>query len=113
MKNLLRETIDVLGEHGKSVADIKWIGCEKFKIPFVNFVSVADVEYDSGYGSQEVAIDLIICGEDFWLERHEYDGSEWWEYKEMPKEPKEEVVIDRIIGGWYSSLSGLNKIVEV
>ena len=46
-----------------------------------NFKEVANVEYDSGFGSPQVAEDLIIMGSDFWLERHEYDGSEWWEYK--------------------------------
>lgn len=42
----------------------------------------------------EETIDMLKdCGktEDdvLWLERHEYDGSEWWEYKTMPTEPFE------------------------
>jgi hypothetical protein len=30
---------------------------------------------------------LQLVGETFWIERAEYDGSEWWEYKEIPKRP--------------------------
>jgi hypothetical protein len=30
----------------------------------------------------------MVIGSDWWLERHEYDGSEWWEFKSLPK-PRE------------------------
>jgi len=46
------------------------------------------VEYDSGYGATKVAKDLVIVGEDWWLERCEYNGSEWWEFKTLPVKPK-------------------------
>lgn len=26
----------------------------------------------------------MVVGDDWWLERHEYDGSEWWEFKRLP-----------------------------
>ena len=35
-------------------------------------------------------MDLLIVGDDWWLERHEYDGAEWWEFKTLPCEPFEE-----------------------
>jgi hypothetical protein len=31
---------------------------------------------------------IIVVGKDWWLERHEYDGSEWWEFKTMPDKNK-------------------------
>jgi len=31
--------------------------------------------------------DLYVVGEDWWLERGEYDGSEWWEFKRLPECP--------------------------
>lgn len=31
---------------------------------------------------------LTLVGEDFWLERKEYDGQEWWEYKTTPIKPE-------------------------
>lgn len=39
--------------------------------------------YDSGFGCQEV-FGYIVFKDGSWFERHEYDGSEWWEYKEKP-----------------------------
>lgn len=88
MRNLKEETLSELEFHGKTKEDIRWIGCNKFKIPINLFWKLADREYDSGYGGVEVAPDLLIVGDNWWLERHEYDGSEWWEYKELPKEPE-------------------------
>ena len=48
------------------------------------FLEHANVEYNDRYGLEEINTKLILVGKDFWLERHEYDGSEWWEYKSMP-----------------------------
>ena len=30
----------------------------------------------------------VAVGDNWWLERAEYDGSEWWEFKTIPKEPR-------------------------
>ena len=86
--NLKNCTLNVLKQHNKLPSDIKWVGCTSFKIPIEEFWKIADREYDGGYGGVEVAEDLIVVGENWWLERHEYDGSEWWEYKELPQEPE-------------------------
>lgn len=86
--NLKNSTLNVLKRHNKLPSDIKWVGCTSFKIPIEEFWKLADREYDAGYGGVEVAEDLIVVGESWWLERHEYDGSEWWEYKELPQEPE-------------------------
>lgn len=42
-----------------------------------------DFEYDAGYGSQEL-FGCILFEDGSWLEREEYDGSEWWEYHRAP-----------------------------
>lgn len=42
-----------------------------------------DLEYDSGYGSQEL-FGTILFKDNTWLERGEYDGQEWWEYRSPP-----------------------------
>ena len=88
MRNLLHETIGALKKNGKTEKDIKWIGSNEVEIPQEMFFKMADTVYDSGYGGQEVASDLMIVGDDWWLERHEYDGSEWWEFKTIPNKPK-------------------------
>ena len=43
-----------------------------------------DFEYDNGFGGQHVYGTIWLMKENTWLERGEYDGSEWWEYKECP-----------------------------
>lgn len=107
-ENLLQETIDVLREHDKTIYDIKWFGCYDFTIPESQFQELFDVEYDAGFGSQEITTDLIVCGDDWWLEREEYDGCESWAFKTMPTRPKEERRVKTISGGLWNTISELN-----
>lgn len=88
MRNLLEETVSVLIENKKDPVDVLWVGTDDFKTDWFDFAKNADKEYDEDFGCEEVNINLKIVGKDFWLERHEYDGSEWWEYKTLPVEPK-------------------------
>jgi len=86
--NLLKETIETLELYDKSPKDVRWVGTEdgKYAISWEEFEKIAkDVEYYSGYGLQEIPDNLVVVGDDWWLERAEYDGSEWWEFKTMPK----------------------------
>ena len=103
IKNLLEETISELDAYGKTGEDVLWVGRNYtkwdknyknpqqivYKSTWEDFCLKADFEYDAGYGSPEIPMDLIIVGKDFWLERYEYDGSEWWEFKTFPEEPTE------------------------
>lgn len=85
MKNLWEETVEILKDRDKTFDDVVAICGSNFQITKEDFVKYSNTIYDSGYGAPEVAEDLCIIGIDFWLERHEYDGSEWWEFKQMPK----------------------------
>lgn len=85
--NLLQETIDFLHKHGKTEANVQWVGSSHFSTSWQHFKAVADFYYDEGHGSHEIALDLLIVGADFWLERQEYDGQEGWEFKTMPTKP--------------------------
>jgi hypothetical protein len=89
MNNLLKETLEELEAKGKKESDVKWVGTSTHKTTWEDFKRIADVEYKAGYGVPVVAQDLLIVGENWWLERGKYDGSEWWNYKELPKEPTE------------------------
>lgn len=92
--NLLDETIATLLRHGKSPADVIWVGAcasdnydaevKPFSFSWPEFCTVADVVYDNLYGSHEINGNLVVVGSDWWLERGEYDGSEWWEFKKLP-----------------------------
>lgn len=88
--NLLEETTKTLKGYNKTFDDVEWIGNDYFYINKEVFLKQADRSYDNGYGGAEVNGNLKIVGKDFWLERHEYDGSEWWEYKTMPIKPTHE-----------------------
>lgn len=109
MTNLKEETIDKLHRSGKDISDIVWIGCKDFKIPVDLFWKLADKSYDAGYGSQKVATDLLVVGDNWWLERAEYDGSEWWEFKTSPVEPIETIKVPKVLGGMWDSLMELNE----
>ena len=51
---------------------------------YEEFLAKLDFKYDSGYGGQELFGTVWLTEENTWLERGEYDGSEWWEYKKCP-----------------------------
>ena len=55
---------------------------------FTDFLNDLDFNYDDGYGGQEL-FGYIWLEDGTWLERGEYDGSEWWSYKHCLKIPKE------------------------
>lgn len=54
---------------------------------YSDFLNKIDFLYDSGYGSPEID-GFIWYNDGTWSERGEYDGSEWWEYKNTPEIPK-------------------------
>lgn len=83
MRNFREETLRVLHKHGLEWDDVLWAGTENYTVPLDALYKAMDINYDQGYGSQEIALDLIIVGANWWLERHEYDGSEWWELKSI------------------------------
>lgn len=86
--NLKDETLKILTEHNKTIDDIIFISGDDFYINKDLFWKLADTEYYSGYGGQQVATDLVIVGDNWWLERSEYDGAEWWEFRTKPCKPK-------------------------
>jgi hypothetical protein len=93
--NLLNETIQILGDHGHTPEEVLWVGqawmCTQayttqasrnlFWFSWGEFAALAAVtDYNAGFGGAEIASDLVVVGDGWWLERHEYDGSEWWEH---------------------------------
>lgn len=85
MINFLEETTAILEQHNKSWSDVCFIRTEEVQVKDIeNFKKSMDFEYDNGFGSEKIPMDLILVGKNWWIERHEYDGSEWWEYKSLP-----------------------------
>jgi hypothetical protein len=96
--NLYDETCEILARNGKAIEDIQWVSLGGSRWGSVASFSKAAREftYDPGYGGQEVNSELVLVGPDFWLERNEYDGSEWWEYKAYPGAPDEDNFVEEI-----------------
>lgn len=90
MTNLATSVLDKLREHNKTLADVLWAGSEDFGFMFPDDFRLAasNFNFDSGFGGQECPSDLVVVGDDWWLERREYDGSEWWEFKQLPVRPE-------------------------
>lgn len=81
MGNLLKETEELMGYKGLKPSDILYIGDRKgdYTCTWGEFQKLADIEYDNGYGSTEIATDLVIIFRNqMMIERYEYDGSEQW-----------------------------------
>ena len=103
MTNLLEETIEAIESSGHTNTDIIFIGSESsgHSCSWEEFKTLADKEYDSGYGGNEVAYDLIIAfsdGSTMW--RDEYDGSEWWDYSKPFVNPKTTSKIITLFSGF-------------
>jgi hypothetical protein len=85
MDNLLTETIEELKYNGLVPEDVIFCSVHDNYFSWKDFEALANVTYDSGFGIAEIDSSLMVVGKDWWLERHEYDGSEWWEFKRLPK----------------------------
>lgn len=92
-KNLLEETLEIFKRYDITFDDIIYVTTSKNNGECIEWSTeqfieeAADIEYDSSYGMNEINMTLQLIGKTFWLERAEYDGSEWWEYKKIPTRP--------------------------
>lgn len=90
--NLWQGIIETLNIYHLTWDDVEAVGVydweewsEKYRILKDDFVKIARrTDYNPGFGSAEINRFLIVTGKDWWLERHTYDGSEWWEFKKRP-----------------------------
>lgn len=86
-RNLLDETIESMFINGKTAKDVRFVTDCTTICCWNTFVELASgYDYDGGYGHAYVNQHLMIVGDDWWLERLEYDGSEGWEFKTIPKQ---------------------------
>lgn len=104
--NFLEETISILCDNGKTPNDVLWVGTREHKTTWEEFASRANFIYNNGYGGEEINMDLLVVGKNFWLERHNYDGSEWWEFKSIPLEPNDETNELNLLEDSYEIING-------
>lgn len=101
--NARKEILDILNKINKNTTDIKYasirydwnydensyknikLSSNHNNIQLNQFLLDLDFEYDNGFGLQEL-FGYIVFNDNTWLSRHEYDGSENWEYNHCPEE---------------------------
>lgn len=114
--NLLRETKEAMVDFGLRPENIIFIGSESsgHSCTWKEFRGLANIEYDNGYGKQEIASDLLIVfsgGEVMY--RHEYDGSECWQVHRPFVVPQTLKPIRKLRDtdgrSWDRTLAGINK----
>lgn len=89
MINLWEETVEELSDNGKSWEDVKYVLLDdETEIEKDYYPILANRIYDNGFGGVNVSLGLQIVGDDWWLERQEYDGSENFVFKKLPKRQK-------------------------
>lgn len=92
--NAKAELLYQLEKHNLTVKDIAYIRINLFKYEGyvdkinkenidIEDLNVLDFNYDDEYGGQNL-YGFVLFANGSWLERHEYDGFEWWEYKKAP-----------------------------
>ena len=87
MINAQQELLQVLNSIKKNQSDISWMLVYTADYSEISeaFTSIdqLDFTYDSGYGTQKL-FGVVFFNDNTWLERGEYDGSEWWDYITTP-----------------------------
>ena len=86
--NFLQETIKELIDNNKSEQDVLWVIDDDKKITWETFKEKADFMYDTWCDGIEINPNLKVVGKDFWLEREEFDGCAWWEFRQAPIVPE-------------------------
>jgi len=87
MNNLLRETISILHDNGKSWCDVIGVIVPEGRISKYDFLCLSNVNYDdSNYNAPVINPDLYIVGNGFWLERKasHTTGKEFWKFNKVP-----------------------------
>lgn len=107
MTNLLQETREGIAQSGHTPEGIVFIGSREtgHRCTWAEFEGLADIEYNAGFGGQEIASDLeIVFSDGATMTRGEYDGSEWWNFSRPFTEPKESHPITSLLAniGWSS-----------
>jgi len=109
MKNFLEETKKALAGKPR----IKFIGSsdEEYSCTWGQFCTLADFEYDSGYGCQEIASDLVIVFEGGgWLSRQAYYGSEWWHHNKVPVKKSNPITITNLKSNLWEDINNPKEV---
>lgn len=84
--NAKQELLKILKENNKTVDNIVAIFI-KYELSYTKIIEINKIEQlDFNYtdGGVQELFGYVLLDDQDWLERHDYDGAEWWEYKKYP-----------------------------
>ena len=97
MQNFIEETLEIIGDKGIKECKLGFMSSgdddtqvhakgesKEALMSFLNSLPERAREYDNSYGCQEWE-GWVSFQDGTWIERSEYDGSEWWSYRSCPK----------------------------
>lgn len=90
MKNAQEELLEKVNKSEILCATVEYEAMEATLSSFDNeealeaFLEKLDFNYNASYGEQFV-YGFVVLKDGSWLEREEYDGSEWWSLRVKPK----------------------------
>lgn len=107
-QNAKEEFLSAIGSRTVKCAIIQYEGCSLWEMnneeaplskdlflrvghneeQFKAFVNCLDFNYDAGYGGQEL-FGTVWFEDSVWMDRGEYDGSEWWQTHTVPEIPQD------------------------
>lgn len=91
-RNAKQELLKAIENNSVVCAEIYFNNSEKISLSSLEsqsknywdkFLSSLNKKYDAGWGHQYL-YGWVILSDGSWLEREEYDGSEWWEKRIKP-----------------------------
>lgn len=87
--NFKDDTLKTLNYYKKSKDDVVFVTDGQKYCTFDDFLkNIGNYKYDDNWCGPYINLNLKIVGYNWWLERHEYDGSECWKFKTTPTQPE-------------------------
>ena len=95
--NFKKEILDVLKTNNKTTKDIEWLGFNGCVIEndIENFLSLADIEHEVGFGCPTIDDSFLIVGKDWWIEVDDYDGYQDLVFRTKPSKPDKTIRVDK------------------
>lgn len=90
MRNLLKETSQKIEDYDHTTDEVNFVTNGDVYCNWEDFARAAkNYNYEAGFGASQVDRNLKVVGLGWWLERNEYRGNGWWEYKSIPIAPSD------------------------
>ena len=95
--NFKKEILDTLKINNKTTKDIEWLGFNDCVIEndIENFLSLADIGHEVGFGCPTIDDSFLIVGKDWWIEVDDYDGYQDLVFRTKPSKPEKTIKVNK------------------